>query len=149
MNSSYVFFYWIAAAFILLLFEIGHPGLFFFSAFSIGALSAAVASLWFYSWVVQCCVFLVATLCALVVLRYWVAHYVHKGQEHYHSNVYALVGKRAIVIESITLNNPGKVKVDGEVWVARSIHTDEPIGVGSLVEIVSSSGSHLKVKPVN
>lgn len=149
MNNSHIFFYWIVAAFVLLLFEIGHPGLFFFSAFSIGALSAAFASLWFYSWIVQCCVFLIATLCALVVLRYWVAHYVHKGQEHYHSNVYALVGKRAVVVVAITLNNPGTIKVDGEIWVARSVHTDEPIGVGSLVEVVGSSGSHLKVKPVN
>lgn len=149
MNNLHVFFYWIIAAFILLLFEVGHPGLFFFSAFSIGALSAACASLWFYSWIIQCCVFLVATVCALLALRYWVAHYVHKGQEHYHSNVYALVGKRAVVIAPITLTHPGRVKVDGEIWVARLVHTDEPIGVGSVVEIVSSSGSHLKVKSVN
>jgi len=148
MNNIHIFFYWIIASFVLLLFEIGHPGLFFFSAFSAGALSAAFASLW-YSWIVQCCVFLFATLCALALLRYWVAHYLHKGQEHYHSNVYALVGKRAVVVMAITPDSPGKVKVDGELWVARLTHTDEPIGVGSLVEIVGSSGSHLKVKSVN
>ena len=149
MNNTHIFFYWLIISFVLLLFEIGHPGLFFFSAFSIGALSAAFASLWFYSWVVQCCIFLAATLCALVILRYWVTHYVHKGQEHYHSNVYALIGKRAVVTMEITTNNPGKVKVDGEVWVARLTNADESIGVGSLVEIVGSSGSHLKVKTVS
>jgi len=149
MNNLHIFFYWIVAAFILLLFEVGHPGLFFFSAFSIGALSAGFASLWFYSWVVQCCIFLVATLGALLVLHYWVAHYIHKGQEHYHSNVYALIGKRGVVVMDITPNNAGKVKVDGETWVARLVHSDESIGVGSLVEIVGTSGSHLKVKAIN
>lgn len=149
MDNSHIFFYWIVAAFILLLFEIGHPGLLFFSAFSIGALSAAITSLWFYSWTVQCSVFLVATVCALLLLRYLVAHYAHKGQEHYHSNIYALTGKRAIVITAIVPNKSGTVKVDGEIWVARLIHTDESVGVGSLVEIVAVSGSHLKVKTIN
>lgn len=149
MNNLHIFFYWLIISFVLLLFEIGHPGLFFFSAFSIGALSAAFASLWLYSWVIQCSIFLVATLCALVILRYWVAHYVHRGQEHYHSNIYGLIGKRAVVTTEITANNPGKVKVDGEIWVARLTHTDEPIGVGSLVEIVGVSGSHLKVKTIS
>jgi membrane protein implicated in regulation of membrane protease activity len=149
MNNLHIFFYWVIVSFVLLLFEIGHPGLFFFSAFSIGALSAAFASLLFYSGVVQGCIFLIATICALVILRYWVAHYVHRGQEHYHSNVYALIGKRAVVIMEITANNPGEVKVDGEVWVARLTDANESVGVGSLVEIVGVSGSHLKVKMIN
>jgi membrane protein implicated in regulation of membrane protease activity len=149
MINLHIFFYWIVIAFVLLLFEVGHPGLFFFSAFSAGALITAFASLWLHSWIAQCSVFLVATLSSLFILRYFVAPYIHKGQEHYHSNVYALIGKRGMVLEAITSDTPGKVKVDGEVWVARLIHSNQPIGVGSLVEIVATSGSHLKVKPVS
>jgi membrane protein implicated in regulation of membrane protease activity len=146
MNTMHIFFYWIALALILLLLEAGHPGLFFFSAFSIGALSAAFASIWIYSWVAQCSIFLAATVCALCILRYWVAHYVHKGQEHYHSNIYALIGKRAVVITEITSIHPGRIKIDGDSWVARSINAHETIDVGSVVEIVQVSGSHVKVK---
>jgi membrane protein implicated in regulation of membrane protease activity len=54
----------------------------------------------------------------------------------------ALVGKRAIVLERIANGEGvGCVKIEGEVWTARSLHDDEVIERGKLVEVVDIKGA--------
>ena len=54
----------------------------------------------------------------------------------------ALVGKPAIVIERIANDEGvGCVKIDGEVWTARSYDEDEIIDTGERVEVVEIRGA--------
>ncbi len=49
----------------------------------------------------------------------------------------ALIGRRAIVLERIANDEGvGCVKIDGEVWTARSYDEDEVIDAGERVEVV-------------
>jgi membrane protein implicated in regulation of membrane protease activity len=54
----------------------------------------------------------------------------------------ALVGKQAIVLERIANHEGvGCVKIDGEVWTARSLDDDLVIEQGARVEVVQIKGA--------
>ena len=54
----------------------------------------------------------------------------------------ALVGRRAVVLERIANHEGvGCVKIDGEVWTARSYDEDEVINAGERVEVVEIRGA--------
>ena len=54
----------------------------------------------------------------------------------------ALVGKRAIVLERIAnAEGVGCVKIDGEVWTARSLDDDTVIEPGTRVDVVQIKGA--------
>jgi membrane protein implicated in regulation of membrane protease activity len=54
----------------------------------------------------------------------------------------ALVGKKAIVLERIANGEGvGCVKIDGEVWTARSLDDDREIEPGTRVEVVDIKGA--------
>jgi membrane protein implicated in regulation of membrane protease activity len=60
----------------------------------------------------------------------------------------ALVGRRAIVSERIANDESvGKVKIDGELWTARSFDDDAVIDVGEVVEVVAIQGATALVMP--
>ena len=64
------------------------------------------------------------------------------------TNVYTILGKKAIV--SVTINNAtgqGQVKIDGDVWSAKS-ENDEVIEEGSSVEILNIDGVKTVVKKI-
>ena len=61
------------------------------------------------------------------------------------SNFYALQGKKGTVVKIIKLDQTGQIKIDGQIWSARSLHLQllEP---GALVEVIRVSGCHCIVK---
>src|SRR5579864_5297163 len=60
----------------------------------------------------------------------------------------ALVGRRAIVFERIANDEGiGKVKIDGDLWTARSLDDDAVLGVGEVVEVVAIRGATAVVMP--
>ena len=63
------------------------------------------------------------------------------------TNVYSIIGKRALVTVAINNENAtGQVKVDGDIWSARSENYDETIAVGESVEILRIDGVKVIVK---
>lgn len=52
----------------------------------------------------------------------------------------ALVGARAVVIESIGNHRAGSVQIGGDVWTARA-YEDEVIAEGSIVDIIEIRGA--------
>ncbi len=142
-----IFFIWLVIALVALILEMGSPGLFFFLSFSFGALASAIVSLWYDSLVIQCSTFLMSTVLALLVLRLWVARWSKKYHAHARTNMYALQGKRAVVLERITPEKPGIVKVGGEVWTARAADY-YIIETGVEVEVVAVSGAHVIVQKI-
>jgi len=138
-------FFWLIVSLFFLLFEMGHPGLFFFLSFSSGALLSFIASFFSNSLPMQSALFLVGTVVSFFVLRRWVKK--TKYLPHQKTNVYALHGKRGMVIRKIVPPESGQVNVSGEVWSARSIN-DVAIDADQQIEVISVSGSHLVVKEI-
>ena len=93
----------------------------------------------------QLLLFALGTVVSFVFLTFVVKR-ISKDTLH-KSNVYALQGKKAVVTETITNCKRGWVDVEGELWSAVALH-DETIEKGEMVEVVSSAGSHLKVKKI-
>ena len=54
----------------------------------------------------------------------------------------ALVGKQAVVLERIAnREGVGCVRIDGEVWTARSLFDDRVIEQGTVVDVVEIKGA--------
>jgi len=59
---------------------------------------------------------------------------------------YALVGKKAVVIEEVT-GTHGLVKLAGEVWSARALDEDHAIPAGAVVDVMEIDGATAIVYP--
>jgi membrane protein implicated in regulation of membrane protease activity len=59
---------------------------------------------------------------------------------------YALVGKRAVVLEEVS-GTQGLVKLAGEVWSARALDEDHVIPAGTLVDVMEIEGATAIVYP--
>ncbi len=113
---------------------------FFLAPFAIAAGLAAAADAALggtVSWIV----FIVAALLSLVVLRPVVRSHLRMPPQ-IRTGAAALVGKQATVLERIANHEgAGCVKIDGEVWTARSLYDDEVIEPGIRVEVVDIKGA--------
>jgi membrane protein implicated in regulation of membrane protease activity len=148
LDITNLFYWWLIVAFFFLIMEMGNPGLFFFLSFFFGGLIAAAISLVNESVIIQLLSFFAATVGALYVLRHYGIHLMGKNRSAQQTNFYALKGKRAIVTQDISGERAGLVNIGGQVWAARSIHHDEKICIGDVVEIVDVRGAHVVVKKV-
>ncbi|WP_334024962.1 NfeD family protein [Nocardia terpenica] len=60
------------------------------------------------------------------------------------TNVHALPGKTAKVLETVN-EDTGRVKIDGEVWSARSFDPSEEYAEGETVYVMKIDGAHAVV----
>ncbi|MGC2310948.1 MAG: NfeD family protein [Candidatus Babeliaceae bacterium] len=135
---------WLALATLCLLGELGHPGLFFFLACSGGALSAASLGFFGYPSMFQFLIFLVVSLIFLRGLKY----IAFTTKSHAITNVQALIGKKAIIVVPLETMKPGQVKIQGELWSARS-HDGQALPTNTVVEVLAIKGCHVIVKKIN
>lgn len=141
--------YWLAAAVLLLFFELANPSHFLFLSFSLGTLGGALASWLGLPFVSQAIVALFGTASAFVFLRYWIEKQTkHISTKEHRSNVDALEGKTGIIIKEVRPQKFGQVKIGGQVWSCRSAH-DECIVVNQEVRIVGVKGAHVIVKQLD
>lgn len=145
VEGSYMVSFWLIVAFFFLIMEMGSPGLFFFLAFFFGGLAAAAAAFFSLSIIVQAAFFLCGTGLALSILHYWVVPRLGKDRPHERTNMYALKGKQGFVLKNMSVEHPGLVRVNGEIWAARVVR-DEHLVKGDLVEVVDVRGAHVVVK---
>lgn len=139
-------FNWLIVALISLVLEMTSPGLFLFLSFTIGACAGAMTSWLDYSFNVQLLSALITTFVAFLVLTLVLRKTNYLDTTHGHtSNVYAMQGKKGLVIQAIKKGAPGQVKVAGELWTARCQNASE-INEGSWVEVVRVQGAHVVVK---
>ncbi len=131
---------WLVAACLLGVGEM-HQGGFYLAPFAAGALLAAILSLAGVGTAVSVVVFAVASVIAFATLRP-IAQRHRKLPPTLRTGAAALVGKRAVVLERIAnREGVGCVKIDGEVWTARSYDEDEVINAGESVEVVEIRGA--------
>lgn len=140
--------YWLIFAFILLVGEIISPSFFLFW-FSIGAVVACILSLFTANLYIQIAVFAVVSVLLLIFTKPLVKKFM-ASKTNVKSNVDALIGKKANVIEAINFKqSTGKVKINGEVWKAISKNEEENFEKDSEVIICAVEGVKLIVKGGN
>ena len=118
---------------------------FFIAWFGVGALVAAVLSLLHLSAAWQVAAFVVVSVVLVVSTKRLTAGWLQSGRQE-RTNVYALEGKSALVVQAIPDKGTGQVRVDGEIWTAVS-HDGSRVPAGVTVAVVKVDGVHLVVRP--
>ena len=136
---------WLIAAGVFLILEIFTMGFLVFWL-SIGCLLAMLISFLTDSIIIQTTIFVLSSSLLIFATKPLVKKFAEKDNTK--TNVYSLVGKKAIVIEDInSTTGNGQIKLDGQVWSAK---TKEQINIpkGTEVEIESIEGVKAFVKPI-
>ncbi|MEG1275470.1 MAG: NfeD family protein [Ruthenibacterium sp.] len=101
--------------------------------FAAGAVAALITSAFTSSAPTQIIVFLIVSFVALAVTRPYIKK--RRLDQQVPTNADMNIGRKAVVIADITPDVPGRVKLDGVDWIARSVdvlHTGELCVVKSL-----------------
>jgi membrane protein implicated in regulation of membrane protease activity len=131
---------WLVVAFVLAVGEMHHQA-FYLAPFAIGAVLAAVVSLAGAGALPAALVFLGASGLVFAGLRP-LANQHRRLPPAIRTGAAALVGRQALVLERIAnLEGVGRVRIDGEVWTARSLDDDNEIPAGERVEVVDIRGA--------
>jgi len=115
-------------------------GGFFLAPFALGALLGAGGEA-IAGTAAGLIVFVVASIMTLALVRPIVRSHLRMPPA-IRTGAAALVGKQAIVVERIANDEGvGIVKIDGEVWTARSLFDDQVIEPGTRVDVVDIKGA--------
>lgn len=111
-----------------------------------GALAAMVLSLFDIPLFVQIPVFFVLSGCGIVLAK-TVFKGIFRPKSGIKTNVDAIVGSRAVVTERVdNLSGCGQVRVNSQIWSARSIDPDIVFEVGDVVSVMAIEGVKLICK---
>ena len=136
---------WLIAAGVFLVLEMFTLGFLVFWL-GIGCLLAMLVSFITTNLIIQTTVFVFSSVVLILATKPLVKKFTAKDNTK--TNVYSLVGKKAIVIEDINwVTGTGQIKCEGQVWSAK---TAEEINIpkGSEVEIQSIEGVKVIVTPL-
>jgi len=143
---DYMGYLWLIIAISFLFLELATPGLFFFVSFALGSLCAAGLAFLGYSFTVQAVIWLLISLLLFFVLRKYL-QLSNRSEVMYASgqtNIDALSGMVGVVVQAITPQKKGLVKVGGELWRA-SAHKKEVLEKGCWVKVLGVQGNSLVV----
>lgn len=119
---------------------------FFVFWFSIGAIFALITSLFTTNIIIQSTVFVITSTLLLLLTKPLIKKFV-KTPKTKPTNVYSIIGKEGIVLETIdSINGTGKVKVNGELWSAIS---DSNIEKNEKIKVINVNGVKLKVEKIH
>lgn len=120
---------------------------FFLAPFAVGAFGAMLADLLGAGGVVQGVVFAALTLASFGLVRPIAKRHLYTPPA-IRTGTAALIGRSGIVLERIANDEGvGSVRIDGEVWTARSYDEHLIIDPGAKVEIVEIRGATAVVAP--
>jgi membrane protein implicated in regulation of membrane protease activity len=120
---------------------------FFLAPFAAGAFGAMLASLVGAGGAIQFIVFAVLTLACFGLVRPIAKRHLYTPPQ-IRTGTAALVGRSAIVLDRIANDEGvGSVRLDSEVWTARSYDEDQVIAAGTKVEVVEIRGATAIVAP--
>jgi len=134
---------WVIWLVVAVAFGVGelHTGALYLAPFAAGALVATLASGLGAPFAAAGALFLAATVGFFFALRPVASR--HRAlPPPIRTGAAALVGRPGIVLERIANHEgSGCVRIDGEVWTARSFDEDEVIEEGERVEVVAIKGA--------
>ena len=142
---EYMTFFWLGVIVVSLIVEALTAGL--VSIWLVpGALASMVLALFKLPLFVQIPVFLVLSVACIVLGKTLFRRY-FEPKSKTKTNVDALVGARAVVTERVdNLSGCGQVRVDSQIWSARSIDPDIIFEVGEVVSVMAIEGVKLICK---
>jgi membrane protein implicated in regulation of membrane protease activity len=130
---------WLIAAVILAIGEIATTG-FFLAPFAGGALVASLLAAFDAGATIEFAAFLVVSVVLLALMRPLARQM--RRTRLVKTGTAALVGQTATVVERIAnAEGVGCVKLDGEIWTARSFDDDEVIEPGTRVHVLEIRGA--------
>lgn len=136
---------WLIASGVFIIIEIFTIGFLFFWL-AIASLISMLVSFITDSIIIQTAVFVISSALLIFATKPLVDKFAKKDKTA--TNVYSLIGKKAIVIKEIDwASGKGQIKIEGEVWSAK---TNEQVNIpkGTEVEIESIDGVKAFVKPI-
>ncbi len=113
--------------------------------FGVGAIFALIAHLFHLNIYIQSFIFIIVSLTCIILSRPLAKKYLRTNTIK--TNLDRVIGKHGLVLQTITPDNKGEVKVMGTYWSATS-YNNTIIEEGCYVEILSIEGSHLVVKKI-
>lgn len=139
--------FWLIAAGVFFIVEMATIGFLSFWL-GIGALLAMATSFFVDSIIVQSIVFLSSSTLLIIFTKPLVNKFI-KVPKEIKTNAYSIVGKKGIVVSKINnTDGSGQIKIDGEVWSAKSMN-DEEIEKNTEIEITEIDGVKAVVKKVS
>lgn len=131
--------WWTLAAVLLIIVEILTAG-FVLGSFGIAAFITAVVAYIGFPIEFQLIVFIASSLVIFFTLRPIAKKYL-APKKKIETNVHRLIGKKAIVIETIdNFRQTGRVKIDGDDWRARTESQEIiPVGREVIIKVVDSA----------
>jgi membrane protein implicated in regulation of membrane protease activity len=141
------FIIWIIIAGGFALFEAFTPS-FFLIWFAAGAVAAAFVALAGFNEILQIVVFTIFSAGFIAFARPIVRKYILKDKDYVQSNVYTIIGAKAIVLKQVNQIN-GKIKImnTGETWSAYTYERYDPIEENTQVIIKDVDGAKVVVVP--
>src|SRR3954452_16249763 len=137
---------WLLGAVLAAVGEIATTG-FFLAPFAAGALVAMLAALAGAGGAVQFVLFGAVTLAFFGLVRPIAKRHLYQPPQ-IRTGTAALIGRDAIVLERIHNDeNVGRVRLEGEVWTARSYDEDVEIEPGTRVHVIAIRGATALVTP--
>ena len=128
---------WLIIAILFFILEIFDPAFLLFRL-GIGALITMVVSIFVDSVGIQIGIFTISSILLLFCTRSFVKKFTKNDTTP--TNAYSIIGKTGIVVKEInSIKGIGQIKVDGEVWSARTL-SDEIIPEGELITILRIDG---------
>jgi membrane protein implicated in regulation of membrane protease activity len=122
---------------------------FFLAPFAVGAFGAMVAALVGGGAAVQLVAFAVLTIASFALVRPVARRHLYTPP-HIRTGTAALIGRSAIVLDRIANDEDvGSVRLEGEVWTARSFDDDHVIPAGAKVQVVEIRGATAVVMDIN
>lgn len=137
---------WTLVCVVALILEVS-SGTFYLMCFAIGAVGAVVVSLMGTPLWLQVLVFSAISAVSVFCVRPLLVKCLHPVQKERLSNASALVGRQGVVIEPISAERSGYVRVDGDEW--RAVTADGTmIERGVNVRIIAMNSIVVTVEPV-
>jgi len=136
---------WLVVAGVFLVIEILPPPTHFGAlCLAFGALAASIAAFFTPTTWVPWVVFGLTSV-ALIPVLIPLARFLFTQKPHA-SNSDALIGQRALVVDSVSAKSPGMVKVRGEDWRAVTESDSDSFKENEWVEVVKIEGTHVVVR---
>ena len=130
---------WLVLAGIFFIVEIATTGFLVFWL-GIGSLFAMITSFFTENLIIQMVVFITTSTLLIIFTKPVVKKFFIKDEDTVATNVYSIIGKKAIVTKQI--------KVEGQDWSAKC-DSDEIIEKGTEVEILDVNGVKAVVTPIS
>lgn len=143
-------FVWLGFSLLFLTIEILTPGLFYCLSFAAGSSAAAVAAYFASPLELQCGIAL-AISCGSFFILYKFVKEQRLSKVHFekpNTNIDALIGQHATVIDAVAPEIRGTVKIRGELWSAAT-HEAKTFAPGTTIVIISVQGNTLYIRSIS